>query len=210
MKKLAARLRFLIARTLRDEGRLRACSVPASDIAGEISGKTVAIVGNARALAGSNCGPQIDAADIVVRINRAPIPDVASHGSRTDWLALATGLNQDEATRINPRRILWMSHKRKRLPAFVAASQGFYLHDLDDWRKLHQELGAPPSTGAMITDLIARSEAATVNLFGFDFFASKSLSGRRAAAQVPHDFASEARWVEALLSRDPRFTLIPL
>ena len=47
-----------------------------------------------------------------------------------------------------------------------------------------------------------------VSLYGFDFFASLSLSGSRTAAQVPHDFGGERSYVEALLAQDPRFRLI--
>ena len=59
----------------------------------------------------------------------------------------------------------------------------------------------------MMIDLLARSPAAKITLYGFDFFTSLSLSGSRTAAQVPHDFAAERAFVDALLARDPRFSL---
>ena len=61
----------------------------------------------------------------------------------------------------------------------------------------------------MLIDLLARSGAAEVALYGFDFFASLSLSGTRTAAQVPHDFAAERAFVTALIAQDPRFRLMP-
>lgn len=42
-----------------------------------------------------------------------------------------------------------------------------------------------------MTDLLARSTATKITLYGFDFFASLSLSGRRTSAQVPHNFQAE-------------------
>ena len=60
----------------------------------------------------------------------------------------------------------------------------------------------------MLIDLCLRSELASLTLYGFDFFASLSLSGRRNAAQVPHDFAAEGAWVADLLRQDHRLTLI--
>jgi hypothetical protein len=60
----------------------------------------------------------------------------------------------------------------------------------------------------MLIDLIERSTAKHVELFGFDFFASLSLTGSRTADQVPHDFESEKQWVRRLLDRDKRFVLI--
>lgn len=203
---MLGRLPFLIARTLRHEAPLAALSVPVSTLLDELAGKHVAIVGNARALADKMHGPDIDAADLVIRINRAPMPSPASHGSRTDWLALATSLNRADEARIRPGRFLWMSPKRKRLPYRVAASPGFYLHPLADYERLKSALAAPPTTGLMVINLVSQSRAASVRLYGFDFFASLSLTGSRTADQVPHRFPGEQALVEALMARDPRIS----
>nr|WP_155045223.1 glycosyltransferase family 29 protein [Paracoccus shanxieyensis] len=195
---------FLIARTLRDEAALGRLSVAQSALLDDLADKQVALVGNARALAQTDHGAQIDAADLVIRINRAPMPAPRSHGTRTDWLALATRLDDADRARIAPGRMLWMSHKRKRLDWQTATSPGFYLHPLADYQALKARLGAQPTTGAMLIDLILRSRARRLDLFGFDFFASLSLSGRRTAEQVPHDFGSESAWVAAMESSDRR------
>ncbi len=200
------RLGFHLSRVMRDEDALQRFSAPLPDL----TGQAVAVVGNARALADRTYGPDIDAHDVVIRINRAPMPSPQSHGTRTDWLALAVRISDADMARIEPGRVLWMSHKRKRLSHDIATSPGFHLHPLADWQQLGNTLGAPPSTGAMVIDILARSKAMKVDLYGFDFFASKSLSGRRDAAQVPHDFEAEAAWVRDLLAKDDRFTLMPL
>ena len=200
------RLGFLIARTLRDETALQCLSVPQSEILADLAGKRIALIGNARALTESEHGAEIDAADLVIRINRAPMPAATSHGTRTDWLGLAVRLGDADRTRINPGRVLWMSPKRKRLDWQTATSPGFYLHPLADYRALKDRLGAPPTTGAMMIDLIAKSDAARLDLYGFDFFASLSLSGSRTAEQVPHDFQGESDWVQALMLADRRIT----
>ncbi|HMQ42239.1 MAG TPA: glycosyltransferase family 29 protein [Paracoccus sp. (in: a-proteobacteria)] len=200
-------LRFFAARLMRDEGLLSSLSVPQEGLLAAAKGKTVALVGNARALASSTMGPEIDGHDIVIRINRAPMPYAETHGSRTDWLGLATRLGKADRARIQPGRILWMSHKRKRLDYQSATSPGFYLHPLADFEALKTRLGAAPTTGAMLIELLLRSDLARLDLYGFDFFASKSLSGSRSAEQVPHDFDAEAAWVEGLLQSDPRLHL---
>lgn len=197
---------FLIARTLRREAPLAALSVPQAELLAALAGRHVALVGNARALAEARHGARIDAADLVIRINRAPMPGAQSHGTRTDWLGLATSLPQADRARLEPGRILWMSPKRKRLDWRTATSPGFYLHPLPDIAALGARLGAPPTTGAMLIDLCLRAPLASLTLYGFDFFASLSLSGRRAAADVPHDFGAEAAWVQDLLAREPRLT----
>ena len=198
------RLGFLIARTLRNDAALRTLSVPQADLLTAAAGKQVALVGNARALSDQRHGAAIDAADLVMRINRAPMTAADSHGTRTDWLALAVRLPRADRERLDPRRILWMSPKRKRLDWATARSPGFYLHPLADCRALAQALGAPPSTGIMAIELLLRARVASLTLYGFDFFVSRSLSGSRSAAQVPHDFATEAAWVRARAGADPR------
>ena len=203
-------LRFFVARTLRNEDMLATLSVPQPRLLAGLAGKRVALVGNARALAGTTYGPDIDASDLVIRINLAPMPYAETHGTRTDWLALATRLKQPDRQRIDPDRILWMSPKRKRLDWQTARSPGFYLHPLADYEALKDQLGAPPTTGAMMIDLLLRSDLTALTLYGFDFFSSQSLSGSRRADQVPHDFGSEADWVQSLASRDPRLRLMPM
>lgn len=198
---------FLLARTLRREAPLAALSVPQAALLADLRGQSVALVGNARALAESSHGAAIDAADLVIRINRAPMPAAVSHGTRTDWLALATALGAEDRARISAGRYLWMSHKRKRLDYATARSPGFYLHPLTDYRALSQTLGAPPTTGIMLIDLLMRSDLRGLTLYGFDFMASLSLSGRRTAGDVPHDFAAEAALVTALIEADSRLTL---
>lgn len=200
-------MRFHIARLTRDEAMLETLSVPRSDLLADLAGKSVALVGNARALAEGRQGAEIDAADLVARINLAPMPSPESHGSCTDWLGLAVRLPDKDRDRISPQRILWMSPKRKRLDWQTAKSGGFYLHPLPAYEALKHRLGAPPTTGAMMIDLLAGSDLASLSLYGFDFFASRSLSGRRSAAQVPHDFNAEAEWVQNLIAKDPRISL---
>lgn len=201
------KLRFYAARTLRDDAAIASLSVPQADLLADLAGKNVALIGNARSLAETRHGAAIDAADLVIRINRAPMPAAESHGTRTDWLALAVRLADADLARIAPRRVLWMSPKRKRLSWRIAHGDGFYLHPLADYHALKDRLAAPPTTGAMVIDLALRSGLAGLTLYGFDFFASRSLSGGRTADQVPHDFGAEAAWVADMRRRDRR--LIP-
>lgn len=187
---------------------MQSMSCSADEIDAILSGKSVALVGNARRLGSSGQGAEIDSADLVIRINSAPMPSPESHGSRTDILALAVKLSTNDLERIRPSRIFWMSHKRKRLTWSVASTAGFFLPSLRDFHALKEILGAPPSTGLMTIDQLSRSQARSIALYGFDFFASLSLSGHRTAAQVPHNFVAEQQFVDSLLVKDPRFRLI--
>ena len=200
-------LGFLLARTLRQDATLAAMSAGRAALMDDLAGKRVALVGNARSLSERTEGAQIDAADLVIRINRAPMPSALSHGARTDWLALATSIGAADLERIAPARTLWMTHKCKRLAWRVASAPGFYLHPLAAWRRLRDRLVAPPTTGLMMIDLLAQSQMLSLSLHGFDFFASLSLTGSRTAKQVPHDFAAERNFVETLAARDGRVAL---
>ena len=202
-------LKFYLARLFRNETALTAYSVPVSDLLAELKDKTVALVGNARATPLNSQGPDIDRADLVIRINSAPIPEVASHGERTDWLALAIRASDMLVRSRSPDRILWMSPKRKRLTLSAANSRGFFLHPIQEFESLRNQLGAPPTTGLMLISLLEQSEAKSVSLYGFDFFSSNSLSGSRTANQVPHDFAREKAYVMDLIKRDGRFKIVP-
>ncbi len=201
------RLHFFITKRWFPEYNLKEDPISAADLVSTVNRCSIAIVGNARSLSQSQYGPNIDAADIVIRINRAPMPSEVSHGSKTDWLALATSLSRSEFERIGPNRLLWMSPKRKRLRSWMIETNGFYLQARTLIADLTKILAAPPTTGLMVIDLIRQSRAQSVELYGFDFFKSNSLTGSRNATQVPHDFAAEKKWVEDLLDSDTRFSI---
>lgn len=192
---------------LRGEPYLARFSASQAALLAELAGRRVAIVGNARSLATGRDGTSIDDHDLVIRMHRAPLPDASSHGTRTDWLALGVPVEAAVIAARTPRRVLWMARKRKRLSRRIAVAPGFYRHPPADWGRLASELGAPPSTGAMVIDLVAGSDATAIDLYGFDFFASLSATGRRRADQVPHDFDAERRRVEALTAADGRVVL---
>ncbi len=201
------RFGLLLARITRNEAALARLSAPRDAIMAELAGKSVALIGNSRALAETAFGPDIDGADLVIRLNSAPIPNPRSHGTRTDWIAMSTPTDAATLAARAPRRLLWMTRKRRRLIWRIASHKGFYLNRPSDVAALVETLGAPPTTGLMMIDLLARSDLARLTLYGFDFFASQSLTGSRRADQVPHDFTAERAFVEALAARDARVSV---
>lgn len=198
---------FTFLKWLQGEAFLQSFSCTPTHLHNDLFDKSVAIVGNARSLSARGFGPAIDQADIVIRMHAAPLVTSLSHGSKTDWLALAMPVPEKIICERSPDRLLWMAKKRKRVRWRFARRDGFYLHPVREWDRMRDELQAPPTTGVMLIDLVARSRADKIDLYGFDFFASLSLSGRRKANQVPHDFTAEKAFVEALMSRDKRVTL---
>ena len=59
----------------------------------------------------------------------------------------------------------------------------------------------------MTAALVLAAPVAGLTLYGFDFFASLSLSGSRSKADVPHDFAAEAAWFAARAEADARLRI---
>lgn len=199
---------FIQSRTLRDETRLQSYSIGETRLMSALKGKSIALVGNARSLSEQQYAPLIDRAEVIIRLNAAPIPSASSHGSRTDWIAMSVPVADDVIVRRAPSVLLWMTPKRKRLPWRLASDPRFFLNPRQRALDLRRALGAPCSTGLMVIDLIVRSQAAEITLYGFDFFESQSLSGRRNIDQVPHDFYSEREYVQSLMDLDARLSLV--
>jgi hypothetical protein len=182
-----------------------------STLARRVSGRSVALVGNARSLSTLSLGKEIDSCELVIRLNSAPNQKIGSHGARTSWIASSMLLSPRRLQALKPERLIWMS-PRRRVLAIVAYGallpMSFYPGEW--WHMLAARLGgARPSTGAMVIDLIVRlGEFSELRLFGFDFFQSGSLSQRGLTSPPPHDFAREREYVSELLHSKPRITLV--
>jgi hypothetical protein len=171
-----------------------------------LDGKTVALVGNALSLSEKSCGHIIDACDVVIRCNRAPIPDTVSHGARTDFIATSTELDENIMAEKGASHILWMSPPRYALPNWIVRSQGFFLYPKERHQKLSREV-VRPTTGLMVIELLSASSCRSVLLFGFDFFKTASISNAQTKTVMPHDGTAEENFVRSLIVRDPRFFL---
>jgi hypothetical protein len=166
------------------------------DLSKMIAGKTVAIVGNATSLCALSHGAQIDQFDIVIRMNRGRSPALSSHGKRTDILAFSIySAISDIGNSFGARALVHMSPRRRDRSHPDAA---FY--PLDWWAPLAQTLGARPSTGAMVADLVHRLAPATATLFGFDGYRSSSFY-LDAPHVGPHDYLAESAFLRTLVAR---------
>lgn len=181
-------------------------------IIAELSGRHVAIVGNAQSLSEREYGRMIDRADIVIRCNRGPIIHTRSHGGRTDWLCTSLPLSREQAGKRGITQILWMSRSRKAarlIPRWLVKSKIFYRHPKRRHRQLATRIGAPPSTGVMGIDLVARSRCSSLEIFGFDFSASKSFSNLGGSASKIHNADLEQDYVRKLVAADNRIRIYP-
>lgn len=206
--KLISRIAFQFQKALYGDAFLKSLSLSKVELSQLAENKSVAIIGNARSLSKTSFGDEIDANEIVIRLNDAPLTASVSHGQRTDWLAVAKSVSRHRLISRKPSLLLWMPTKRKRLTWIMVNYAKFYLNANTRNKVLAEKLGAPPTVGFMVIDLVKATKAKTITLYGFDFFATQSLSGNRTAAQVPHDFSSERDEVMDLIANDTRFRLV--
>lgn len=160
----------------------------------DLNGRSVAIVGNAQSLIGAGYGAEIDAHEIVVRMNRGVPEDPASQGARTDLLVFAKLAGVTNVWRkFNARAYMWMSPKGREdaelaIPPEMAPWLSYY--DLERWQRLQARLGARPSVGAMTIDHLDGQDARSVTIFGFDFKRTKSVD--EVVSHIgPHDYTQE-------------------
>jgi hypothetical protein len=178
-----------------------------SDVFEMLRGKTVALVGNAASLSAATFGAAIDAHDVVIRFNAAHLPSVGSHGTRTTIIATSIVVEQDLVSARGAAHVFFMSPRPRYLPGWLWRRSDFFLYPVASHAALMAEIGARPSTGMMVIDLVRRSPCSRADFYGFDFFTSPSLSNARQPKSSPHDFVAERRLVAALLQRDHRFLL---
>jgi Glycosyltransferase family 29 (sialyltransferase) len=184
----------------------------ACQVVAQSRGRVAAIVGNARSLLAEQRGLDIDACDVVLRMNKASGMTLSSHGKKTTWLATSLSVESVQLKILQPERIFFMSPK-KRWRSFTMRFSGFPFayYPIEEWQALRQTLrGKRPSTGMMAVNLLMRygQSFEEIRLYGFDFSASGSLTERLSTTAVPHDFALERQIILELIENDARFKLI--
>lgn len=168
----------------------------------------VAIVGNAQSLLDRNLGDEIDSHDIVVRLNKGVT--IEKNGHKCD-IHCASGREgivdpQDFKTEI-PQISFWMTPKYREM-----APSHFYLFPEMSWRNLKMRAlpgGADrPTTGLMAIYMILQTGAANINLYGFDFWQTKTFYLDRRGSRPAHNPAKERDFVDELIRGDSRLRLI--
>lgn len=161
-----------------------------------ISGKRVAIVGNAQSLLKREYGNEIDGHDLVIRFNHGIPIDPVAQGTRTDIVSLNSLMSEDEVMEgFRPKHLLFLTpklrHYRINSPVGVAMTSFYPLKWWWDDRLL---IGKRPSSGFMGIRFVLRANTAReVTVYGFDFGASYTDPVDYVSR---HDFAREAEIVK--------------
>lgn len=157
----------------------------------ELSGKSVAIVGNSQAILGKNQGAEIDKHDIVIRFNRGfPRDEV---GRKTDILFLACTLTPEELYRYKARYTV----RRSKL----CLNECDFNVSCSDRRRLAQTPNAEQirrrketsqaSTGFIAINFALSAGAKKIDLYGFDFFKEPTYYNPK-GYQTLHNGSAEA------------------
>jgi hypothetical protein len=176
-----------------------------------LEGKSVAIIGNSTRLTDAENGHDIDEHDIVVRLNRAPIMSKQSHGTKTDWIATSTPINSGLVDGRKVSLSLWMTAKCSRIPVWMFGSKRkVFRFPKSAYRRLKHDLSSRPSSGFMVIDLVRKSKAKSISIYGFDGFVSGSLSSAQTKESAPHNFDHEYSVLQKIAANDPRFRIVLL
>ncbi|WP_189438263.1 glycosyltransferase family 29 protein [Pseudovibrio japonicus] len=165
-----------------------------------LANKSVAVVGNSQNLFSYEYGSEIDSHDIVIRMNRGIIiPLETSFGAKTNvWCYSTFKLVKDIYQSYDCDYKVYMSPKDR----ILSASQSNELFfPLVLWSRLHSNLEARPSVGAMVTYLLAQCNPSRVTIFGFDFKASKSFY-EKANNTGSHNFLRERELLQDFIERN--------
>jgi len=169
----------------------------------------VALVGSAQSLLNSDFGAEIDAHDVVIRLNQGAFAELeaGSTGLRTDYVFLTlTGGTPwaklsflRRARRAASTGVVLMSAKGRAV--FRIELSRFFLHYPAAWQdELIERLGHRPSTGAMAVDLLLRTleSPEQLDVYGFDFFRTPDIAHGRNRV-VAHNPEAEEKYIMAVV-----------
>ncbi|QKF67965.1 glycosyltransferase, family 29 [Arcobacter venerupis] len=167
--------------------------------------KSIAIIGNAQSLFDQELGIEIDSHDIVIRMNSGMIKEPKSQGNKTTIWASSFPLKESEVNeKFNPKYVFWITPKLSVKPIYsIYLHKKMFMLPFSIWEELYQELNQiRPTTGlSIIYFILEHCNAQKVDLYGFDFFETKSFYLEKIRTDTPHDFLKEKNFVSSLMKK---------
>lgn len=160
-----------------------------------VNGKSVAVVGNASSLFGKNQGAEIDAHDVVIRLNRGFIIDQTQQGSRTDIVGTARPFSVEQIEQYDPQLVYWLFWRRWRIPTWNDAIWNLTeVVPLDVWRASNRTMKKRPTSGFVMSHVLAQhTTAKDIAVYGFDFYQSGNFyRGDKISMAHDHDDERDA------------------
>lgn len=147
-----------------------------------ITGKTIAIVGNAKSIFDKKNGKRIDNHDFVIRFNKGFITRTESQGTKTSLLLLACELTPEQIMSYKPKFVCNRSRHYNNPTMYTIRNEQRALMKL--------RLGSQPSTGFMAIDICLYFGAKSIDLYGFDFEATPTFYNPE-GYKTQHDYNKE-------------------
>lgn len=192
-----------------------------------IRGKTVALVGNGPSELGKGKGSEIDAHDIVIRMNNYQTKGhETDYGSKTDvWVRGWGGDDLLDYTSKNKYLFAGVSGNYYFIPLYYDFQLDILYRDLierkietgyiscDLYAELRQTVDIHPSTGFAILYNLLRSKCQKINLYGFSFLQEKSDGyathyfndrdeNEARVRSSCHSWDKESEWIRLFMSND--------
>ena len=167
-----------------------------------LDGKSVALIGNALSLmSGSEYGELIDNHDVVVRFNNGYVRrETMSHsGEKCNiWVAAKKSHKIFNKWAIRWQHVpMWIYFWYEPYPYLPQINR--FVVDPIYLRQIGRNIGVRPTTGfAFITYCIEKTSPKYINLFGFDFFKTPSISSARSSSAC-HNPTLESKLVNDYL-----------
>lgn len=173
----------------------------------------IAVVGNSPTIMAEHRGPEIDAADIVIRFNHCPI---STHhhtriGSRTDLWIMSPSISVThcpaDAKAIVVSGLNGLSRPSLYWQALAVTRHTFSEFSASIWYTLVNQFHAPPSAGALVlASLEAEGINADVRCYGFttnhnDVSSSNNHHADKTPRSGRHNWQAEIDWLAQRLCR---------
>jgi Glycosyltransferase family 29 (sialyltransferase) len=175
-----------------------------------VNGKSVALVGNASSLFGKNLGAEIDAHDVVIRLNRGFIVDPQSQGSRTDIAGTARPLTLEQVcVQYKPQLIYWLFWRLWHIPPWNDEIWNkTEVIPTRDWHAANSQLKGRPTSGfVMCHTLLKHTKPKVLNVYGFDFYATDNFYRGPLLRKTVHRHDEEEQAFKALIAEYKYATL---
>jgi hypothetical protein len=178
-------------------------------------GKTVAVVGNAMSLFDKCYGAEIDAHDVVVRINKAAMlytrqEASKTHGTKTHvWVFWNTSEYKSFFSKVSKHIKKMHAGHQGRTPSNIQAVD--FVYQDAPYKELKKKSGKHnnPTTGLIILDHIASCSPKQVDVYGFDWKTTPTFTdpGMKREKSCPHDYAIEKEYCMKVFFSKDNFTL---
>ena len=162
-------------------------------MAGLIGDKSVVIVGNAKSLLSTTHGDEIEAHDVIIRLNKGFVTVPEAQGSRTDMVGLTPELSEAETiAHFEPSYFLMLIPKMRHYRLFGKdAVRNTLFYNFRYWIADRNLIGRRPSSGFMaISWMVRLGQAKSVTLYGFDFGATPTYYNPE-GYKTPHNYDRE-------------------